>query len=311
MLIKTSDIENIKKIFKKFILPKSISHKGDNGRMLVIGGSSLFHSASLWAAEVASHFVDIVHYFSTEENQKIFVNLKSKFKNGIIIPRRDLLDYVKEDDVILVGSGMVRDINIKNQKLKIKNKNNNQKNLNNLLKLQNEGEFTFELTKFLIKELPEKKYVFDAGSLQMMDKKWLLELKTRPILTPHQKEFADLFGIEINNFDLENKIKLVKDTAKKYKVIILLKAIKDIISDGEKTAIIEGGNQGLTKGGTGDLLAGLTAAFYVKNEAFLSALFASIILKKSADLLYKDDGYWYNVNDIIEIIPKILKQLVL
>jgi len=118
MLIKTSDSKLVKSFLSKLSLPKPNSHKGQNGRVLIIGGSSLFHSASLWAAEVASHFCDMVHYSSTVENQEIFLSLKKKFHNGIIVPQEKLMDYVKEDDAILVGSGMVR----QDQKSKISTK---------------------------------------------------------------------------------------------------------------------------------------------------------------------------------------------
>jgi NAD(P)H-hydrate epimerase len=64
---------------KQINLPSTNSHKGQNGRLLVIGGSHIFHAASLWSAEIASKFIDLVHYSSTEENQQIFINLKSKF----------------------------------------------------------------------------------------------------------------------------------------------------------------------------------------------------------------------------------------
>ena len=90
------------------MLLKPNSHKGQNGRVLIIGGSSLFHSSSIWAAEIASYFVDIVHYSSTKENNEIFLSLKKKFRNGIVVEQKDLDEYVKEDDAILVGPGMLR-----------------------------------------------------------------------------------------------------------------------------------------------------------------------------------------------------------
>lgn len=278
MFIKTSDTNLVNKIFKKFILPKSNSHKGENGKVLIIGGSSLFHAASLWAAEVCSHFADIVHYSSTLENQKIFYQLKKTFKNGIIVKQEDLDFYLDEDDVILIGPGMMRE--------------------------GKEGNYSRILIKKLIKKFPNKKFVFDAGSLQVMDKEWLLRLKEIPILTPHKAEFEKLFKKEANEENL-------KKMANKYRSTILMKSIKDFVSNGQKTIIIEGGNQGLTKGGTGDVLAGLTASFYIKNQSIDAAIYASILLKKTADELFNYFGYWYNVNDIINKLPEVLKKLVL
>jgi len=307
-LIKTNDVKTVRDFFKKFNLPKENSHKGQNGKVLIIGGSSLFHAASLWAAEVASHFVDIVHYCSTKENQKIFLNLKTKFRNGIIVSKKDLIDYVEEDDAILVGPGMIRKdkLNIKNQVSKI-----HLKHQKDLIDIKDEALYTYFLPKFLIENFSQKKFVFDAGALQMMEKEWLLKLKTPAILTPHQKEFERLFGEKIFDLDFEKKVEIVKKYAKKYKIIILIKAIKDVVSDGEKTYVVEGGNQGLTKGGSGDVLAGLVLSFYAKNKPLESAVFASILLKKTADVLFLEKGYWYNINNLIEAVPLVLKKIII
>ena len=285
MLIKTSDNKLVKTFLEKLSLPKSNSHKGQNGRVLIIGGSSLFHSASLWAAEVASHFCDMVHYSSTIENQEIFLSLKKKFHNGIVVPQEKLIDYVKEDDAVLVGSGMMRE--------------------------GKEAKYTFDLTKSLIENFPEKQFIFDAGALQMMEPEWLLNLKKPAVITPHQKKFEKLFKTSIFNKPLMEKEKIVKETANKFKIIILLKAIVDIISDGNEVYLIEGGNAGLTKGGTGDILAGLTTALSANNSALNSAVIASILLKKTGEKLFHSKGYWYNVSNIIEKVPENLKELVI
>jgi len=282
MNLKTSDSKSVRLFLGKLSLPKPNSHKGQNGSVLIIGGSSLFHSASLWAAEVASHFCDMVHYSSTEENQEIFLSLKKKFHNGIIVPQEKLMEYVKEDKVILIGPGMVRE--------------------------GKEAKYTFELTKSLIENFPEKQFIFDAGTLQVMDPNWLLKLKTPAIITPHQKEFEKVFSVSIYQASIEAKTNLAITMAKKYKVIILLKAVIDIITDGNEIYLIEGGNAGLTKGGTGDILAGLTTALSTNNSALISAVSASILLKKAGEKLFHSKGYWYNVDNIIEMIPEVLKE---
>ena len=247
MLIRTSDTKSIKPLLKSFHLPKPNSHKGQNGRVLIIGGSSLFHSASIWAAEIASHVVDMVHYSSTEENNEIFTSLKKKFRNGIVVAQKDLLSYVEEDDVILIGPGMVR--GKKNPKSEIRNPK-----FDDILKIKDEAEYTYNLTKYLLKNYPNKKFVLDAGALQMMEPEWLQQLKSKAVITPHQGEFEKLFGFSVNRYSVREKAEAVQKQAKKYKCVILLKAIDDFVSDGEKMFIVEGGNAGLTKGGTRDIL---------------------------------------------------------
>ena len=258
MLIKTSDIKTIKPYLKEIFLPKPNSHKGQNGRVLIIGGSSLFHSASIWAAEIASYYVDMVHYSSTKENEEIFLSLKKKFRNGMVVPQKDIIDYVEEDDVILLGPGMVRE--------KFTNYNLQITNFSEILKIKNEAEYTYFLTKYLLEKFPEKKFVIDAGALQMMNSAWLSKRKGKVILTPHQGEFEKLFGKPVGQYSEVEKAETTRIYAKKYNCVILLKAVEDFISDGYESIIVKGGNAGLTKGGTGDLLAGLTAAFSTKNS---------------------------------------------
>ncbi|NMB84462.1 NAD(P)H-hydrate dehydratase [Candidatus Roizmanbacteria bacterium] len=305
MQIKTENVSSIKPFLKGLELPLDESHKGQNGRLLIIGGSTLFHSASIWAAEIASHFSDMVHYSSTEENNEIIVSLKKKFQNGMVVNQKHLIDYVKEDDTVLIGPGMVR-TKIANNKSQIANNK-----FEEILKIEDEGMFTYHLTKYFIESFPEKKFVFDAGALQMMDKNWLLRLKTVPILTPHQKEFEKLFGINLLGKSISEKKRIVKETAKAYSCVIILKAVVDFVSDGFQDYIVEGGNQGLTKGGTGDILAGLAASFYSHGQVMSAAVTASFLLKKTADELFAEKGYWYNIDDLIEMIPETFKKMIL
>lgn len=303
MFIKTSEQTSIKPFLKQFYLPPENSHKGQNGKVLIIGGSALFHAASIWAAETAAHFVDMVHYTSTEENNEIFLSLKKKFINGIVVKQKDLLDYMKEDDTILIGPGMVRaEDGISQIKYQILD-------IDEIEEIKNEGLITYYLTKFLLNKFPEKRWVIDAGALQMLDKQWFSILKTKPILTPHQVEFENLFKVKIKDKSMNKKMQVVKEVAARYKCVILLKAVSDIVSDGEQMFIIEGGNAGLTKGGTGDVLAGLVASFYTKNDAITSSILASYLLKKTAEELSKNRGYWYNISDIIDKLPEVLNNM--
>jgi NAD(P)H-hydrate epimerase len=247
-------------------VPRPGSHKGQNGRLLIIGGSHLFHAASLWALTVASRIVDLVHYSSVPENNAIVHEEKKEFRNGIVIPRGELDPYIQEDDCILIGPGMTRDSE------------------------------TETITNTLFTKYPEKQWVIDAGALQMMDK---TKIPKRAILTPHHAEYAHAFG----SVD-------VTEIAKKYQCIVLLKGEKDITSDGKETRIIEGGNPGMTKGGTGDVLAGLIAALSCTNDPFLATIAGSFINKKAGDALYKTVGPFFNATDLANQIPLTMKELI-
>ncbi|OGK33776.1 hypothetical protein A3F57_00845 [Candidatus Roizmanbacteria bacterium RIFCSPHIGHO2_12_FULL_36_11] len=309
-MIKTSDTNSIKLFLENIHLPQPNSHKGQNGRVLIIGGSTLFHSASIWAAEITSHFVDMVHYCSTWENEEIFVSLKRKIRNGIVVSRKDLLSYIEEDDAILIGPGMVRG-KISNFPALPAGRQFPISNFKDILRIKDEAIYTYYLTKYLLEEYPHKKFVLDAGALQMMKPEWLVKLKTKAIVTPHQGEFKRLFGLSVDRCSVDEKEKIVKEQAKKYNCVILLKAVRDYISDGEKTVVVDGGNAGLTKGGTGDILAGLTVSFFAKNPALDSCAMASYILKRSADEIFLKKGYWYNIKDIIDHVPIVTKQILI
>lgn len=284
----------------KIYIPSSSSHKGQNGKLLIIGGSHLFHAASLWALQIASKIVDMVFYASVPENNAIVQKAKEEFRNGIVIHRDDSEDYIKEADCVLIGPGMLR-----SEKFIMKSEKFIMKDIKDINSLKNEGEQTYYLTKYLLEKYPKKKWVIDAGALQMMDLDWLSRLDEMPILTPHRGEFERTFSRElgIKNNELE-------EIAKKYNCIILLKGENDTVCSPDECIEISGGNAGMTKGGTGDVLAGLVASLYCKNEAFLSACTGSFINKRAGESLYEKVGLYFNASDLVDEIPKVMKKYI-
>lgn len=266
------DPKNLKSLYK----PESSSHKGNNGKVLIIAGSKLFHAASIWPLTVASRICDMVYYSSVEENNELIEKAKEEFRNGIVVPRGKVEDYVVEADAVLIGPGLPREEG------------------------REEGDNdTKELTEKLLNNFPDKKWVVDGGSLQTI-KPDILPKTT--IVTPHKGEFQKLFGKEPTS---EN----VKEMAEKFEITVLLKGEVDYVASPEKSLQISGGNSGMTKGGTGDVLAGLVVALYAKNDAFLSAASASYINKKAAESVAQKMGIYYNATDLAEKIPQVMKEL--
>ena len=265
-------------IFKKLYIPKPSSHKGENGKLMIIGGSVLFHAASLWSLKIASRIVDMVFYSSVDSNNEIVQKEKEEFREGIVVPREKIEHYIEEADCILIGPGLPREEGV-----------------------EKGDDDTKQLTERLLKKYPNKKWVVDGGSLQVIEPD-ILPLSS--IITPHKKEFETLFKIEGT---FENVVSM----AQKYHITILIKGEIDYLSDKTKTMQIKGGNPGMTKGGTGDVLSGLVAALYCKNEAFLSAACASYINKKAAESLFKKVGLYFNSSDLIDEIPTVMKKYIL
>ena len=268
-------VEDIKKI----TVPSHASHKGQNGRMLLIGGSHLFHAASLWSLTVASRIVDLVHYCSVPENNEIVAQAKEEFRNGIVVKRVDVTDYITEDNCILIGPGMTRD------------------------------KETEALTNTLLANYKQKQWVIDAGALQMMD---LIRIPPGAILTPHHQEFQLLWDKMGDKRQVTSDEEKVKQFAQTYHCIVLLKGERDIACDADGNCrVIEGGNGGMTKGGTGDVLAGLIAALACTNDPLLATIAGSFINKKAGDALFQKVGPYFNSTDLANQIPVTMKELLI
>jgi len=302
MSIKRFDEKELKKLFK----PAANSSKEDNGKVTIIGGSSLFHGAPILALKTASRIVDMVFFSSPEPSiGEIAKKIKSQLGAFIWVPFAEVGEYIQKSNAVLIGPGLMRyHKKIQNSKFKIQNDN-----LKFKIKLDKIGLKTKKITEGLLKKFPQKQWVIDAGSLQVMSAEFIPK---NAILTPNKKEFEMLFKSKFQNpkskIAIENSklIEFLKENSQKYNCIIVLKLAQTIVCSPEKLVLVEGGNAGLTKGGTGDVLAGLTVGLAAKNEPFFAACAASFILKKMADQLYKKVGFAYNADDLAEKIPEVL-----
>lgn len=257
-------------IVNNLTLPYPNSHKGQNGKILIIGGSEKYHGAPILATKVASRIVDMVYFHSVATNNEIVKKMKSELSEFVTLTEADLLQYIPSVDVILIGSGM--EITVQTQET-----------INNFLKYY-----------------PDKKVVIDADAIKTVDKSFL---NRHCILTPHAKEFEILFGLPATS---ENVFMM----SKQYHVIIVLKGQKDYVSDGSELWENVTGNAGMTKGGTGDVLAGLIAALAAKNELFLAAKSGVFINGYAGDRLKKRVSFFYNASDLVNEIPYALKELI-
>lgn len=269
---------------KNLYTPPKSSNGEDNGQVTIVGGSSLFHGAPFFSLQAASRIVDMVFFSSPEEPLRdVAAYLKASLRSFIWTPWDEVEDYISKSDAALIGPGFMR---ARTEKANTKSNNHTDTAFS----------LTYDITKNLLNKFPDKRWVIDAGSLQVMEAGWIPE---GAILTPNKKEFKMLFG------DLDPAT-----AAKKYRCHIVLKGEVSLVVSPEETVSVKGGNAGLTKGGTGDVMAGIIVALLAKNDPQLAARAGAYLVKAAGDKLFEDKRYYYNADDLAEIIPETLASLI-
>lgn len=269
---------------KKLYRPDPESAGEDNGQVAIIGGSSLFHGAPLLSLKVASRIVDMVFFASPEPSLgRIAEQIKASLSSFIWVPWEEVGEYLEKSDAVLIGPGFMR---FRSEKVPHGERHH---------ECDEACRLTTNITEDLLERFPQKKWVIDAGSLQVMEADWIPK---GAIVTPNKKEYELLFG------DMETQ-----EAAKKYSCTIVRKGPATVVCGKDRCVHVSNGNAGLTKGGTGDILAGVSVALFAKNDAFLSASSASFLVKAAADELFQMVGTNYNADDLAEAIPQTFKKL--
>lgn len=275
---------------KVYILPREayidkikkrdkLGHKGDFGKVGIIGGSKDFVGAVYIASEAAirtgSGLVTLI------TNKDIASILKCRVIEAMVKEYESTYEISGLDkfDVIACGPGLGR---------------------------------SNEAKEVLYKSIKETKcpLVIDADGLNILseNKDILNYIKNRSILTPHLGEMSRLIGKDIKSIE-DNKIEISKKFAKENNVILLLKGYNTIITDGEYVYINKTGSSKMASGGMGDCLTGIIASLIGQGLSLIdSALLGAYIHGYSSDFIGKK-MYSVSARDIINILPKIIEDL--
>jgi len=92
-------------------------------------------------------------------------------------------------------------------------------------------------------------------------------------------------------------------------VTVLAKGQVDEVSDGREKIKINGGNAGMTKGGTGDVLAGVVVGLYAKSPAISACVTASYVNKQAGERLSERVGVYYSAIDLIPEVQVVLGEI--
>jgi len=255
------------------------SHKGDSGRILVIGGGPYTGAPALTSMAALRTGADVVTVATPKSASSTIAgfspNLIVRELSGDHLLPEDLeilKDLIARHDVVVLGMGLGRDP---------------------------------ETQEALAEIIPLcKKTVIDADALQP-------DLPLKGIVTPHVGEFKRISGIALSGASFRERIDPLKDYAREKGLVVLLKGkvgpVSNLITDGEIVRANTNGNPGMTVGGTGDVLAGVAAAFYARTSALRAATAAAFVNGRAGDLVYVEKDFGMVATDVIEKIPEAMR----
>lgn len=275
----------VTKKFVKSLYPKRFdwSHKGDFGRLLVVGGSKQYTGSPLLTSLAAvKSGVDWVDLFSPKRAADISASISP-----------DLITHPQRGDFL--NSWHLREALI----LK---KSANAVVIGNGLGMRKE---TQSFVKEFLKKTNEP-CVVDADAINILSSKEIL-IKKNFVLTPHSYEFFLLTDKQPTD-NVSERMGMVQRYAKKLGCTILLKGNIDIISDGNNIITNKTGNPFMTKAGTGDVLAGICGSLLARGvKPFDAAAAAAWINGSAGDLTAKQYGEGFMSQLLLENISKVLK----
>ena len=272
-------------IVKKFIPARKVnSRKGENGTVLVVGGSYIYHGAPILSSLAALRAgTDLVYTSVPKINAQ---STRAISPNLIVIP---LVDQK-------LTRGAVRKL------LGAIPKNLDSATIGMGLAIAEKTSLNI-LVESLIKN--DIRVSLDASAL-VSDILPVISNKNA-VVTPHAGEFKRLFGISPPE-NQKQRISMVEKFARKHGITILLKGQTDVVSDGKTTYLNPKKIPAMTVGGTGDVLSGLVAGILSKNRnALESAAAATYINGLAGKLVQKKLGLHMTSMDLIDVIPQVMK----
>jgi len=259
------------------------AHKGQAGRVMIIGGSSFFRGALEYSAKAAAKIADLVYHCSPQPCSGVvekIPDLLGPCLDGEFLVEDHLPEIIRRVNQyrcgsIVIGPGL------------------------GLGPEEGVKDGTKRMVIGIVRELRDKKIVIDADGLNSIQEN-LDILNENVVLTPHRGEFRRLSGQEPTPAN-------VTQFAKKHRCIVVLKAPMDIVSNGAQTKFNFTGNPGMATGGTGDILSGAIAGFAANNDLFEASLAATFVTGLAGDLVQEEKGYYFTSTDVLEKLPEAIR----
>lgn len=268
--------------------PDRFAHKGDFGRVLLLGGSLGYTGAPSMASHAATRagaglvwlgVPSSVYTVEAIKNEETMVFALETKENGLLTSAAltDLRQRISSMDAIAAGPGAGK------------------------------GLLAYQLTELLLTEF-KGPLVLDADCLNVLaeNRDWLKETTALPVLTPHAGEFLRLYPEAEGN-----PPKDAAAFAAKFRCVLVLKGHRTLIAfpDGRLYAICAG-NPGMAKGGSGDVLTGILGAMLGRMDFDKAILAGCWLHARAGDLAAERFGeYGMLPTDIIDNLPFAQKEI--
>ena len=221
------------------------SYKGTFGKVGIIAGSIHMPGASVLCTKAAVRSgAGLTTANIPNENFSI---LGVHVPEAMLYNREDNLeDFYEGLDSILIGPGL--------------------------------GDFDEDYLKTLIQKF-KGILVIDADGLTHVKPllKYIRERTAPIVITPHFGEMARILDVNIQEV-INNQKEVAKRFAEENNVYVVLKGSETVVSSPTSTIVLNRGNTGLSKGGSGDVLAGMILGFSNRYKNLTDAIHSAVFM---------------------------------
>ena len=265
--------------FEDIIFPirQKASHKGNYGRVCIIAGSPGYTGAAILACRAAlSSGAGLITLYHQPGLETIFETTMIEVMTRHFIPNdKDAINHILNNDTLLIGPGIGK------------------------------SPWALEVLHIVIENFKRKPLIIDADAINLIAENHdlLKKIKSNPqvYITPHVAEFARLMNVKPEKITNDPFLYLDKFT-KGAKLNVLLKnhfcICRTYHEKVYKYSFIAGGNDGLAKGGSGDVLAGMITSFIAQHDVYEKN--NTKTSRDNASWLYSPVKYFYSLAEKLE-----------
>ncbi len=209
------------------------AHKGDNGHVLICGGSPGYVGAvQLAGAAAARAGAGLVSIATHPALAQVANSSRPELMVHAVETAAQLGALIERVDVVAIGPGL--------------------------------GQSDWAMGLFATALSAKRPLVVDADALNLLAQE--PSVRNDWILTPHPGEAARLLATSTSEIQTD-RLTAANALQQKYGGVVVLKGAGSIVHDGKLPVVLRAGNPGMGSGGMGDVLTGLIAALVAQGFA--------------------------------------------